>query len=194
MVSTFDRLVTVYRASSLEEAQMVRIDLAGEGIDAFIEGENTAGTLGYVGIGLYPGGIKVLVRAADMEHAEWLLSSAADVEKAAQAAEAAEGLTDATGPATSRAPVVLEYAPKKELSAPEYARRSKLSLAYALVFAPLAILSLYYAIRALVQARREGVQGSTFLMYVALLVAASGIVVSILAVIALLQLRLLGLI
>jgi hypothetical protein len=161
MARVSDRLVTVYRASTLEAADLARMDLAAAGIEAFIEGEHAASTLGYMGLGLNPGGIKVMVPAIDAEHAEWLLTGRATEEAVAAEPFWAAGAktpmdTPETAIALQRPPLMLEYAGRRH-SADDYARRSARALVLVLFCPPLVLLSLYYAIQALREARRTGV-------------------------------------
>ena len=59
---------------SLQEADVIRAALAGEGIESFIENENLA-YWGYWGPGLFPAGIRVFVRGADAQAAEAFLKA-----------------------------------------------------------------------------------------------------------------------
>ncbi len=166
MANTSQRMATVYRAGSVEDAAMVRIKLAGAGIDAFIQGENAAVALGYIGPGLNTWGIQVLVPAADAEHAEAVLNEAVAREVGEPPSENRGAYKDDEGadrpaPTAGAEPVVLNYA--QGISADDYARRALVALAFFLIFPPVALVSLYCAIKAKQEAHRSGVeQPNTF--------------------------------
>lgn len=66
--------VEVYRCTALHEAHFVRSLLESEGIDVLITGEHSVAVQPFLGV--MPGAIPVLVRAADLERARELLDSA----------------------------------------------------------------------------------------------------------------------
>jgi hypothetical protein len=66
--------VELRRCTVLHEAQFVRSLLESEGIDAVITGEHSVAVQPFLGV--MPGAIPVLVRAADLERARELLDSA----------------------------------------------------------------------------------------------------------------------
>lgn len=66
--------VELARCTLLHEAQFIRSLLESEGIDALITGEHSVAVQPFLGV--MPGAIPVLVRAADLERARELLDSA----------------------------------------------------------------------------------------------------------------------
>lgn len=66
--------VELNRCTLLHEAQFIRSLLESEGIDVLITGEHSVAVQPFLGV--MPGAIPVLVRAADLERARELLDSA----------------------------------------------------------------------------------------------------------------------
>src|SRR5262245_11005090 len=68
-----DKLVELVRFDDPFQAEIVRLALGENGVEAFIESAETNRTMHYVGTAL--GGVKVLVRAPQKEKAERILDS-----------------------------------------------------------------------------------------------------------------------
>jgi hypothetical protein len=70
--------VELNRCTLLHEAQFIRSLLESEGIDVLITGEHSVAVQPFLGV--MPGAIPVLVRAADLERARELIDSAEEGE------------------------------------------------------------------------------------------------------------------
>ena len=68
-----DQLVTVRNCNWLQEAEVIKSVLAAEGIEAEIPDEQLMGVQPLYGAGI--GGVKVMVRASDLERAEDVLKA-----------------------------------------------------------------------------------------------------------------------
>ena len=141
------KLVTLARASSLQEADVLRAALGMNGIEAFIQGELAANTLSHLGLGLNPGGIQILVREADAPRAVEILRRAPGPGEARSDGKSGE---NSPQDESDEDPAVLGYARPETPDPNALARRAMLSAIFGLlVFGPLLLLSIYYAVRAL---------------------------------------------
>jgi len=115
------KTVVVATAGTLQEADMMRLALQGEGIDAFILDENVSNTLCYIRLAIHPKGVRIAVGEADAERAREVL----------------KGLP---------APRVM---PEETNRADRYGRKAAVSAVFAVLVTPLSILAVYYIVKAL---------------------------------------------
>lgn len=140
------------------EADVLRAVLGIRGIKAFVEGELAANTLAHIGMGLNPGGIRILVRQSDLARAADALSD----RLVATSVPEADSQHAADVPAGDGGqPPVLPYARPVPSDPDELARRACTCALYSLICPLFVLISGYHGIRALQARRRVAVRRPT---------------------------------
>lgn len=117
-------LVVATRVGSLQQADVIRAALAGEGIPAIIADEGASNVLSYMGPAIHPWGIKVMVQAKHLPGATEIIKRASQ--------SAAE---DSEAPAAP--------------SADDYAHAAYRSALFFWFFPPVALLTIYNLAKAI---------------------------------------------
>jgi len=115
------RTVVVATAGTLQQADMMRLALQADEIDAFIVDESVANTLWHLSPVLHPKGIRIAVGEADAERAREVLDSLPP----------------------------LRVVPEESNPADRYGRKAAVAGVFALIVTPLSLLVVYYIVQAL---------------------------------------------
>ena len=130
-------LKVVAAAGSVEEADLIRTALGAAGLEAIVLDANFSAWMPHLALGVGRGGVRVAVAARDVPAAEEILHRSVD---------RAESAPDASG----KLPL-----PSEE--AGELARRACLAGLFTWLVLPMVLLTVYYLIKAVRSARRNGV-------------------------------------
>lgn len=140
----------VWIGPSVEQAELVRAVLEGQGICAFVLDRNMLGTMPHVSVGIGRGGARVAVSAAAVESARAALEQHRD-----RLAEVPGGPSDDLPVDSAQdVPVGLEEG-VQERRLEDLARRSAVMGLFSMIFPPLVLAALYFLLRSASLRRRE---------------------------------------
>ena len=140
MPDTHSDLVVAATASSLQEAEVIRVVLESNGVRAHVP-SNTASVLSHIRIAAFPDGIPIFVLPEDLPAAR-------------EALIPKNGITDEDWQVPTQ---VDEPETAREPTPDDYARRAKLFSLLYLGFPPLLLAAVYYFVMALVAENRQSV-------------------------------------
>jgi hypothetical protein len=132
----------VWIGPSVEQAELVRAVLEGQGIRAFVLDRHTLGTLPYLSVGVGQGGARVAVHPTDVEAARAVLEQQPN--GAAQLPDDADDVLDVES--DQGMPVEMEEAvPDSRLE--DLARRAAVTGLFSVFIPPLVLLTLYFLVQ-----------------------------------------------